>query len=476
MRRRARTVALALSAAAAVALLALPATGVAAPSATSRAAQAGAAAHAGAAARAAHASITVLEPAYRETLKESPKQIRLFFDQRVKAFPASIKVLNTEGKVVSGPARSLPDERWMVADVPVLPKGPYTVRWYALSSDGHTVSGVYTFGVRFPAPPVTEAVGASGPTTTEHIVRGLYFIAFALLLGGLGFRLIVQRGRPMPAAYDRRVTWITLTGAISVVQLGIIAFCLRAEDALQLPFEKYVYGDLSPLSQHTRFGKAFVFMTLAYALVVALIFLSWLTGKLKPFLWPAFAISVAFVSGLSLSGHSAVDRGHWWGSQLADWVHLASGALWIGGLVMLVLAVWPTLPGERRAAFRAFSPYATGLVGLLVAAGIYLSILRLTRVSDLWDTRYGNVLIIKLCLVALALAWGGLHKFFVMRLLDRPQSDGVVARIRTSLLAESAVGMAVLIVAAVLVDSSPPQPPRPATTPAAAQSAATPSR
>ena len=62
-----------------------------------------------------------------------------------------------------------------------LPKGASTVRWHALSSDGHVVSGVYTFGVRVAAPPPMEAYGAQGPTRTEHIVRWLYFLSFALL-------------------------------------------------------------------------------------------------------------------------------------------------------------------------------------------------------------------------------------------------------------------------------------------------------
>ena len=50
-----------------------------------------------------------------------------------------------------------------------LPKGAYTVRWHVLSSDGHAVSGLYTFGVQAPAPPPTEAFGASGPTRGEDL-------------------------------------------------------------------------------------------------------------------------------------------------------------------------------------------------------------------------------------------------------------------------------------------------------------------
>ena len=77
--------------------------------------------------------------------------------------------------------------------MPKLPTGAYTVRWHVLSADGHVVSGVWTFGVRMKAPPPMEAFGAGGPTRTEHVVRWLYFLSFAVLIGSLGFRLICLR-------------------------------------------------------------------------------------------------------------------------------------------------------------------------------------------------------------------------------------------------------------------------------------------
>src|SRR5207244_9936160 len=66
------------------------------------------------------------------------------------------------------PYTTLFRSHFVVTPVRRLPKGPYTVRWHVLSSDGHVVSGVFTFGVRYPAPPPTEAFGASGPTSTDR--------------------------------------------------------------------------------------------------------------------------------------------------------------------------------------------------------------------------------------------------------------------------------------------------------------------
>jgi copper transport protein len=412
----------------------------------------------------AHATLEHTSPGFRQRVERSPGQIRLDFDQGVKAFPNSIQVLGPDGKVYSGVARSGgPLGRAVVVPVRPLPKNFYTVRWHAMSADGHVVSGVYTFGVRFAAPPPTEAYGASGPTRTEHVVRWAYFLALALLLGGLGFRLLVARG-PLPKRAERRFYALTGIGAVAVLEVGIAAFLLRAEDALQLPFGLLLYGDLSPIAGGTRFGTAFIAMTLGFALVSALLYLAWLTDR-TVLLWPALVIGLGFASGLSLSGHSAADAGSSALSELADWLHLAAATLWIGGLIQLAVVVWPLAPELRRTAFIRFSRLATVLVAVLLGAGIYLSVLRLPHVHDLWSTGYGRVLLVKLGLVSVALAWGGLHKLVALPAVER--GDGrMLARLPRSLVGESAVGMAVLLAAAVLVDSKPPPRPVP---PASAQ-------
>jgi copper transport protein len=411
----------------------------------------------------AHATLEQSSPGFRERLASSPRVVTLSFDQYIKALPGSVQLFSASKAI---PVKRVWADRFVLkASVPRLPRGPYTVRWHALSSDAHVVSGVFTFGVRADAPPPTEAFGASGPTTSEHLVRWLYFLALALVVGGLGFRLLVLRGLPLTPRAEKRFYVSVGLGAIAAIDVGIAAFLLRAEDALQLPFGRLLYGDLAPLAR-SRFGDAFVAMTLGFALVAALVFLAWLMDR-TVLLWPAFVLALAFASGLSLSGHSAADAGSSWKSQLADWAHLSAACLWIGGLVQLGLVVWPLMPASRRVAFLAFSRLATACVGILLLAGIYLAILRLPQLADLWTTRYGEVLVVKVALVSLAFAWGGLHKVLVVPVLAQG-NERSLPRLRGSLLGESMVGMAVLLAAAVLVDAKPPVAPAP--TPPAASS------
>jgi copper transport protein len=409
------------------------------------------------AAAAAHATLESTAPHFRTELPGSPKTITLDFDQSVKLIsPNAIKVLNARGKDFALPAHT--SGTHVVAGVRALPAGGYTVRWQAISADSHVVSGVWTFGVRVPAPSVNDAFGAGGPTKTEDVVRWIWFLGLALAIGALGLRLIVLRGLPVPLALDRRIAVAAGLGCAVALQAGIAAFSLRAEDALQLPFGRFLYGDLSPMAT-TRFGEAFVTMTLVFALVLALVYLAWLLDR-TVFLVPAFALALVFAGGLSVSGHDAVDPGSSWLTEIADWVHISAASLWIGGLSVMAGLLWTGAPELRRQAFFRFSRLAMVLVGLVLTAGTYLAIVRLPHLRDLWTTGYGQVLIVKVSLVGVALLWGALHHFVVRPRIERGEGGPFLTRVGRSLIGESMVGVAVLLLAAILVDSKPP--PRPA--------------
>jgi copper transport protein len=407
----------------------------------------------------AHATLRYTTPKFGTELQRSPAHIALHFDQLVKVLPGSIKVMNGVGDQFALTSRA--EGRNVVADVRPLKLGAYTVRWRAISADSHVVSGVWTFGVRVPAPAVANAYGAGGPTTTEHLVRWLWFLGLALTIGALGLRIICLRGLAVPLALERRIVVASGLGAVVSLQAGIAAFSLRAEDALQLPFSSFLYGDLSPMTA-TRFGQAFVAMTLGFALVLALLFLAWLLDRTE-LLVPAFVLALLFAGGLSWSGHDALDPGSSWKTAIADWVHIAAASVWIGGLATMVGLVWYGAPQLRRQAFLNFSRMATVLIALVLGAGTYLSIVRLPHLHDLWTAGYGRVLLVKIGLVCFALVWGAFHHFVVAPALERADA-GFLTRIGRSLAGESLVGVAVLLVAAILVDSKPP--PRPTPTPA----------
>jgi copper transport protein len=399
----------------------------------------------------AHVTLESAEPEMQSRLQAVPREIRLRFNQPVTITENAVQVLAPSGRVLSGEARTEAHGYVVVAPVARLVDGrAYTVRWRVIGDDGHSPAGVYTFGVDVDAPPPTEAVGASGTTWRDDAARWALFGTLALLIGPLVLRLVVLRGE-VPALLERRLHLVGVVAAFLVIDVGIAAFVVRASNALQLPVADLPYGDLQPFAEKTRFGVAFLVMTVGYGIVAALLLVGWVFDRLE-LRWPALVLSLALVSGLSLSGHQATEPNSSWLSQLADWLHLVAASIWVGGVAALAFLVWPLAPALRRRAFLGFARLAVALVGAMVVAGAYLAVVRLAELNDLWQTQYGRFLLLKLAIVGLALTWGAVHHLFVRPRLERGDEPAV----RPSLVGEAAVAFAVLLAAAILTNLSPP--------------------
>ena len=398
-----------------------------------------------------HVILESSQPVTQSRLEAPPNEIRLRFNQAVTVSPDAIQVLAPDGTLLSGTATLSEGDRVVTAPVSrVAPGAGYTVRWRVIGGDGHAPAGVFTFGVGVAAPPPTEAVGASGATWRDDVARWALFVALALLIGPLVVRLVVVRGS-VPARVERGFHLLGVVAAFLVIDVGIVAFVLRASNALQLPLGDLLYGDLQPFAEKTRFGVAFLAMTLGFGIVAAVLLLAWILDR-PELRWPALLLSLGLASGLSLSGHQATEDNAGWLSQGADWIHLVAASVWAGGLVALAFLVWPFAPSLRRDAFLGFARLAVLLVGAMVLAGAYLALARLPDASDLWQTQYGRFLLLKLAIVAVALTWGAAHHFLVRPRLQAGQEPNV----RPSLVGEAAVALTVLLVAAVLTNAAPP--------------------
>ncbi len=398
-----------------------------------------------------HVILESSQPVTQSRLETPPQEIRLRFNQAVTVSPGAIQVLAPDGTLLSGATTTSEEGRVVTAPVSRIARSAgYTVRWRVIGADGHAPAGVFTFGVGVAAPPPTEAVGASAATWRDDVARWALFVALALLIGPLVVRLVVVRG-PVPARVERGFHLLGVAAALLVIDVGIVAFVLRASNALQLPLGDLLYGDLQPFAEKTRFGIAFLAMTLGFGIVAAVLLLAWILDR-PELRWPALVLSLALASGLSLSGHQATEGNAAWLAQGADWLHLVAASVWAGGLMALAFLVWPLAPTLRRDAFLGFARLAVLLVGALVLAGAYLALARLPEASDLWQTQYGRLLVVKLGVVAVALTWGAAHHFLVRPRLEAGQEPNV----RHSLVGEAAVALTVLLAAAILTNAAPP--------------------
>jgi copper transport protein len=414
----------------------------------------------------AHVTLLSSEPVTQSRVDEPPTEVVLRFNGPVTITPNALRVLAPDGSVVSGPPRTEGGGHVVVAPVSGITTGQgYTVRWRVIGEDGHSPAGVFTFGVGVAAPAPTDAVGASGTTWRDDLARWGLFAALALLIGPLVVRLVLLRG-PIPPKLESRFHLVAVVSAFLAIDVGILAFVLRASNALQLPSADLPYGDLQPFAEKTRFGVAFLVMTLGFGIVAALLLVSWVFDRLEPS-WAALVLSLALLSGLSLSGHQATEPNAAPLGELADWLHLVAASIWVGGVTALAFLVCPLGPSVRRVAFLRFARLAAVLVGVMVLAGAYLALVRLPQLSDLWTTPYGRFLLVKAGMVAVALTWGAAHHFLVRPRLEAGDEPDV----GPSLMGEATVAFAVLLAAAILTNLAPPPVAAPSATAPPAHSA-----
>ena len=85
-------------------------------------------------------------PADRAVLAQAPERVVVRFDDDVRVAPGNAAVRNGDGSILDGK----PSAHGKTLVLPLranLGRGDYSVRWSAVSDDGHVVQGVIAFGV-----------------------------------------------------------------------------------------------------------------------------------------------------------------------------------------------------------------------------------------------------------------------------------------------------------------------------------------
>jgi methionine-rich copper-binding protein CopC len=103
----------------------------------------------------AHARLVKSDPAQRAVLRQSPSQLRLWFNERLEPAFCVVTVLDAAGNTMTSTAAAVSgtDPKLLVLPLPPLAKGAYTVQFQVLSVDGHTVKSGFRFEIREAARP-----------------------------------------------------------------------------------------------------------------------------------------------------------------------------------------------------------------------------------------------------------------------------------------------------------------------------------
>lgn len=454
-----------------------------------------------------HVELRETVPAASSEVDRAPVHVVLRFTGTVRVDLSRIEVTGPDGRYVAAGEVEYPDpdtrDELQALLPPDLGPGRYDVDWRTAAVDGHVVQGTFWFEIRDRAPGAADTLPgeavppgaeadparpddpAARPGERDSVVPGqdlvprgtgtrwLQLLGTILLLGVAGSRYgllpllkphedLVDLGHRLRSGYWR-AGWLAAVLLLLTLPARLYVEFWGAGPA-------WTGGEILDRLFTTAWGAGW-FLHLAVVVLAGLgLVLAGSRGE-NPRGWSVFGLAALLVPAVH------VLQGHAWGAEslravavIAHYLHVAAVGIWLGGLVLLVVVGLGAVRAHRkqRASLEgdlspaeegttpplarlvnAFSRMALPSVVLFVAAGATLSWVHLGgSVQVLVGTRYGQTLLLKLALVAGALALG----FYNWRrvrpgLAERP--DAGTLRIPASV--EAVLALLALLVTAALV-------------------------
>lgn len=441
----------------------------------------------------AHAHLTRSEPAAGSKLTSSPQLIRLWFSERPELSMTLISMKDANGKefALVPPEKDRGDP--LVVSVRVsrpLPDGRYTVAWRTAASDGHPSHGTFRFVVLaeavVPANGSANQVGAApdsigsrnataasstggenekeadaASSVSNSLARTFSFVGLLVLIGTTTFRmLILPRARAinveMNARMERRAAVLGFAASVLVIIGAFARIFLESEMMSAMPGMQTM--SMTDMTMHTRWGFA-LRLELGAALVALVSFA--LAGRRLRGAWLVASImAIVLAVTPALAGHAAASSKFTSLMIGSDFLHVLGGASWLGSLFAVIVVGVPlsvTLDGvERWSSFaslvNSFSPIALASAAVVVVSGLIASWVHLEHLSALWQTRYGQTLMIKLTLVAITLVIGAYN---FRKVQPQLVSEEGLTRLRRSARLELLVGFLIIVVTGFLTGIEP---------------------
>lgn len=408
----------------------------------------------------AHAELVETDPAEGAVVETAPETVTLSFNEPVRLTSQEIAVYDAQGEeVASSAAAGGAEVSVELAAAADLADGTYVVSWNVLSGDGHPIAGALTFSVGAPS---ASVAAPPEPDTSSAVVTVLRDVVTAVTLVGL----LVAAGLALFLALVLPRTWAGTEVRGRLRRLMTYAAAAGALGAvLQVPVAS-VYGQgLEVTALLTSFDAGAVVNELLAAAVVVVglgvaVRAATDSAPDRTAGWLLGGGALLALAGPSLVGHS---RAFTPAPLLiaADVLHVSAGAVWLGGLVGLVLTMRALATREVLAAqtLARFSTLAGGLLLAVAASGTFLGWRIVGSWTGLVETPYGWLLLTKVAIALVVAGLGGWNRWRVLPVVrvtagfgDRERAAVAVTR---AVRVEAVLLVVLLGVTGFLVNSSP---------------------
>lgn len=362
----------------------------------------------------AHASVRQTTPFDGERVEsgDAPAAVTIEFNEDVEVPPDGIRVFDEDGARVDTDGEVAGTDAPDVAGRALGPldDGAYVVTWRAVSEDGHPIRGAFVFTVGGAAQAtdtlVADLFSGDGGASVALVQRLATAATYAVVLFAVG--ALLTAGVLGRAATERSATWVRRAAVTGIVLTGL-AVPLQAMAASGDGVAVLVDGQQLWTVLTSSVGLA------AVVRVIGLVGVLLTTGRAR------LAAGVVALLSFLVDGHTQTVEPIW--LMLAgDTLHLVAGAVWFGGLVVLVRELRARQlvddPVGGATMLAGWSRLAVWSVAGVVVGGSVMAFATVRQPLALVTSTYGQLLQVKLLLAVIVI---GIGVWNHLRLVPRVQ-------------------------------------------------------
>ena len=415
----------------------------------------------------AHPFLLDSEPGQGQNAPAGTTQIITNYSEAVEIGFSELRVYDANGNQIDNKDTAYNGgETSLVVTTQPLEDGVYTITSKVLSKvDGHLVQAAIVFGVGDVKIDSSLLEGQESSETTfipESIARFPGLVGQTIVLGGIIVSITIwssQQTRFRDVFTDINEQFKIKFSKI--IGYGIIA--TFASNFIMLGVQTWRL-EASPLDViGTTFGTTWLIRMIITIIIIVLWFLMEKKNKISiKEQIPLLVASLILIATTTMMGHGASTEleAPW----ILDYAHNLLSSIWIGGVIFFAFVALPTITktdnSTKEKIVLSLIPRFSGLfiiaIGILIITGPTLLWFLDDNVTSLTDSTYGKLILIKIGIAAAMIAFGGFNQIKFLRDTHDFEKLNISKRISKPLKFEAGLGIALLAVVALLVNSSLP--------------------
>ena len=415
----------------------------------------------------AHPFLLDSEPGQGQNAPAGTIQIITNYSEAVEIGFSELKVYDANGNQIDNRDTAYNyGETSLVVTTPPLEDGVYTITSKVLSKvDGHLVQAAIIFGVgdvKIDSSLLEKQESSETTFIPESIARFPGLVGQTIVLGGVIVSITIWSSQQTRF----REVFGDIHGQFKVKFSKIIGYGVIATFAsnfIMLGVQTWRL-EVSPLEViGTTFGTTWLIRMIITIIIIGIWF--WMEKKNEISIKgqiPLLVASLILIATTTMMGHGASTEleAPW----ILDYAHNLLSSIWIGGVIFFAFVALPTIAKTDNSIKEKITlsliPRFSGLfiiaIGILIITGPTLLWFLDDNVGSLTESTYGKLILIKIGIAATMIAFGGLYQIKFLKNTHDFEKLNISKKISKPLKFEAGLGIALLAVVALLVNSSLP--------------------